>query len=302
VVDGAGTQTVALTGTGATAAALVASPGSIAFGNVTTGQSSSQTVTLSNNGGSPVTINSLSLSGSGVTVTGLTTPLTLAASGYTSFTVTFAPTSAGSVNGGVYLANTSSTASFEVPVTGTGVAVASISLSPTSLNFPSQGVNTTSAAQSVTLTNGGTASLAISSISASGSFAETNNCGSTVAAGSSCTIEVTYTPTTQGSSSGTLAVADNATGSPQSVTLTGTSVPEVLLSWSAVTVSINGYNTYRSTVSGGPYTKLNSSPEAPSSYTDLTVQSGNTYYYVVTAVSTSNVESGYSNQAAATVP
>jgi len=302
VVDSSGTQTVALSGTGATAGALAASPGTVIFGNVTTGQSSSQTVTLSNPGGTPVTISSLSLSGSGITVTGLTTPLTLAAGGYTTFTVSFAPTGAGSVSGGVYLTDNCSTASFEVPVTGTGVAVAGISLSPSSLTFASQGVDTTSSAQSVTLTNGGTASLAISSISASGSFAETNNCGSTVGAGSSCTIEVTYTPTATGGSSGTLSVADSATGSPQSVTLAGTGVPEVLLSWNADSGSLNGYNTYRSTVSGGPYTKLTSSPQAPSSYTDLAVQSGNTYYYVVTAVSTSNVESGYSDQAVATVP
>ena len=302
VVDSVGTQTVALSGAGATAGTLVTSPANIAFGNVTTGQSSSQTVTLSNSGGTPVTISSLSLSGSGVTVTGLTTPLTLGASGYTSFTVTFDPTSAGSVSGGVYLTNNGSTPSFELPVTGTGVAVASISLSPTSLSFANQGVGTTSAAQSVTLTNNGSATLTLSSISASGSFAETNNCGSTVAAGGSCTIEVTLTPTAQGATGGTLAVADNATGSPQSVTLAGTGVPEILLSWNADSGSLNGYNTYRSTVSGGPYTKLTSSPQAPSSYTDLAVQSGNTYYYVVTAVSTSNVESGYSNQAAATVP
>jgi hypothetical protein len=302
VVDSVGTQTVALSGAGATAGTLVTSPANIAFGNVTTGQSSSQTVTLSNSGGTPVTISSLSLSGSGVTVTGLTTPLTLGASGYTSFTVTFDPTSAGSVSGGVYLTNNGSTPSFELPVTGTGVAVASISLSPTSLSFANQGVGTTSAAQSVTLTNNGSATLTLSSISASGSFAETNNCGSTVAAGGSCTIEVTLTPTAQGATSGTLAVADNATGSPQSVTLAGTGVPEVLLSWNADSGSLNGYNTYRSTVSGGPYTKLTSSPQAPSSYTDLAVQSGNTYYYVVTAVSTSNVESGYSDQAVATVP
>jgi len=302
VVDTVGTQTVALSGTGATAGNLVTSPASVAFGNVTTGQASSQTVTLTNNGGTPVTISSLSLSGSGVTTSGLTTPLTLGASGYTSFTVTFDPTSAGSVSGGVYLTNNGSTPSFELPVTGTGVAVASISLSPTSLSFANQGVGTTSAAQSVTLTNSGSASLTLSSISASGSFAETNNCGSTVAAGGSCTIEVTLTPTTQGATSGTLAVADNATGSPQSVTLAGSGVPQLQLSWTADTGSLNGYNTYRSTVSGGPYTKLNSTPQAANAYTDLTVSCGSTYYYVVTAVSTSNVESGYSNQAVATVP
>jgi len=76
----------------------------------------------------------------------------------------------------------------------------------------------------------------------------------------------------------------------------------VLLSWNADTGSISGYNTYRSTVSGGPYSKLTASPQPATSYTDLAVQSGTTYYYVVTAVSTSSMESGYSNQAEATVP
>jgi fibronectin type 3 domain-containing protein len=63
-----------------------------------------------------------------------------------------------------------------------------------------------------------------------------------------------------------------------------------------------GYNTYSSTVSGGPFVKLNSTPMATSSYTDTTVQSGKTYYYVVTAVDSSNNESSYSNQASATIP
>ncbi|HEX7424944.1 MAG TPA: hypothetical protein VF311_13815, partial [Terriglobales bacterium] len=75
------------------------------------------------------------------------------------------------------------------------------------------------------------------------------------------------------------------------------------LNWTASTSSnVTGYNVYRATQSGGPYTKLTSSPVAGTSYTDVTVQAGQTYYYVTTAVDSSSNESVYSNQATAAVP
>lgn len=77
----------------------------------------------------------------------------------------------------------------------------------------------------------------------------------------------------------------------------------VSLSWTASTsADVTGYNIYRSTTSGGTYSKINSSLVATTSYTDSTVSAGQTYYYVATAVNSSNQESGYSNQASATVP
>src|SRR2546429_3031385 len=96
------------------------------------------------------------------------------------------------------------------------------SLSPTSLTFASQSVGTTSAAQTVTLSNTGTATLTISSIVASGDFAETDNCGGSLASGGNCSISVTFTPTASGTRTGSSSVTDNASGSPQTVGLTGT--------------------------------------------------------------------------------
>ena len=96
------------------------------------------------------------------------------------------------------------------------------SLSPTSLTFASQTVGSSSAAQTVTLSNTGGAALTITSIAASGDFAETNNCGSSLAASGNCTISVTFTPTASGTRTGSLGVTDNAAGSPQTVSLTGT--------------------------------------------------------------------------------
>lgn len=98
----------------------------------------------------------------------------------------------------------------------------SVALSPASLTFGTQFVQTTSAPQTITLTNGGTAALAITNLTASGDFAQTNTCGTSVAAGASCSISVSFTPTSAGQRSGTVTIADNAANSPQTVSLTGT--------------------------------------------------------------------------------
>jgi hypothetical protein len=100
--------------------------------------------------------------------------------------------------------------------------VISATLSPSSLTFPSENTGATSAAQSVTLTNTGTAAVTITSIAASANFAETNTCGTSVAVGATCSVSVTFTPTATGALTGTLTVADNASGSPQTVALSGT--------------------------------------------------------------------------------
>jgi hypothetical protein len=108
------------------------------------------------------------------------------------------------------------------PPSGGGSAAAT--LAPNTLTFGNQAVQSTSSAQSITLTNSGSAALTISSVSTSGDFAQTNTCGSSVAAGANCEINVTFTPTAEGQRAGTLTIVDNAPGSPQSVALSGTGV------------------------------------------------------------------------------
>ena len=104
----------------------------------------------------------------------------------------------------------------------------SVSLSPTSLDFGSQVVNTTSAAKKLSLTNSGSSTLNISTVSItgtnSGDFAQTNTCGASVAAGASCTISVTFTPTATGTRSASLSITDNASPSTQTISLSGTGV------------------------------------------------------------------------------
>ena len=99
-----------------------------------------------------------------------------------------------------------------------------VSLSPASLTFGQQIINTMSAGQNVTLTNTGTAALTITSITISKKYTVTNTCGSSLAAGSSCTITVSFAPTAVGTITGTVSVTDNASGSPQTFSMTGTAI------------------------------------------------------------------------------
>lgn len=101
-------------------------------------------------------------------------------------------------------------------------------LSATTLTFNGEVKGTTSPAQSVTLSNSGTATLNIASIVASANFGETNTCGSALTAGATCNISVTFSPGAAGNVTGTLSVTDNAGGSPHNVTLSGTGISETL--------------------------------------------------------------------------
>jgi fibronectin type 3 domain-containing protein len=106
---------------------------------------------------------------------------------------------------------------------------------------------------------------------------------------------------------GGVSIASNATNSPSAITLSGTGVAaavhSVALSWTASSSTVSGYNVYRGTTANGPYpTKLNPSLVTAVGYSDSTVADGTTYYYVVTSVDSSNVESVDSNQATAVIP
>ena len=121
----------------------------------------------------------------------------------------------------------------------------SAALSPGSLTFSSQNQGATSSVQNVTLTNSGNAALSITGISVGGAnsadFRQTNSCGSSVVAGANCSIGVTFTPTATGSRLATLSIGDNATGSPQLVSLAGTGVPPATPA-GAYTITITATN------------------------------------------------------------
>ncbi|MEY9936921.1 choice-of-anchor D domain-containing protein [Streptacidiphilus sp. MAP5-52] len=140
------------------------------------------------------------------------------------------------------------------PSAGGGSSTATLSAAPTSLSFAGQAVNSTSAAQSVTVTNTGSAAASISSVTTSGDFAQKNTCGSSLAANASCTVSVTFTPTAAGTRTGSVGVTGNASDSPLTIALTGTgtsTAPTNLALNTATSESSNTQNYVSSNVTDG---------------------------------------------------
>jgi hypothetical protein len=110
---------------------------------------------------------------------------------------------------------------FEVFSGGSTTTGTGLSASPSTLSFASTAVGATSA-QTVTVSNPGSTAVSMSSVGVTGPFSETNNCGTSLAAGANCTVSVTFAPTAAGSATGTLSVNSSAPGSPLTVALSGT--------------------------------------------------------------------------------
>lgn len=214
------------------------SPATLIFTSQNVGVASSrQTVTLSNNGTAALTITQIAASGDFAETN--TCGSAVAAGANCAIAVTFTPTAAGARTGNLTVTDNASGSPHSATLSGTGVALApQASLSPAMLTFSSQITGSTSAAQVVTLSNGGAAALAVTQIAASGDFAETNTCGSSVGAGASCAISVTFTPTAAGARTGTLTVTDNDASASQTAALSGTGAtpaPQATLSPATLT-------------------------------------------------------------------
>ncbi len=201
-------------------------PTSINFGNQTVGMGSNQgpLVTLTNTGNVAMTITSIGITGADgadYSVEG-TCPSPLAAGGGAcTLAVSFVPTTTGTRTAALTFTDSAPNSPQAVSLTGVGVLPA-VSLAPSSLTFSTQIVFTSSKTQTVTLTNTGVGTLSITNTTITGPFTQTNNCGTTVHAGGTCTFTVTFTPTKSGTATGSLSITDNAPLSPQTVSLKGT--------------------------------------------------------------------------------
>ncbi len=224
-------------------------PASSGFGALLVGSRSvTQNVTLTNTGVLMLTISSIATKGTNATDFAETNNCgsSLAPGKSCTIGVDFAPTHVGPRTAALKITGNAAGSPPSVPLSGIGVESGpNATLSPARLTFATQLVGTSSPAQSVMLSNYGTTALSITGIVASGDFSESNACGSSVAAGASCTISVTFKPTQSGSRTGTLSITDNAPGSPQTVSLTGTGTVVELIpaSLSFGTVPIGEFRT-----------------------------------------------------------
>ncbi|MGB2779076.1 MAG: choice-of-anchor D domain-containing protein, partial [Candidatus Acidiferrum sp.] len=298
--------TATLTVNAAPAPAIQVSPSPMNFGSEVVGSNSTQTLIITNTGTATLTITQVTETGSVFSVSGYSLPISVNAGNQTTITVAFLPTSTGAASGSISIVSNAPTSPTAVSLTGTGIAATlTLSISPTTLAFGNVTTGTSSVPQTVTITNTGNANVTISQITLTGgSYSMTGGSAPvTLSPNQNITLTLIFSPTTTGALGGSVSIVSNASGSPATVTLTGTgaaaSPPSVLLSWTASTSTVSGYNVYRGTVSGGPYTQINPSLITTLTYTDSTVVSGTTYYYVATAVDSSGNQSVNSNEASA---
>jgi hypothetical protein len=226
VKDGAGTQTVALSGT--EQAALTVSPASISFGNQPLGSTgTAHTVTITNNTGLAVDFTSITVTGANTAdfvQLSSTCGASLAFQASCTINLAFAPAASGARAATLTIVDDATNSPQSVTLSGTGALP--VTLSPSSLTFTAK-VGATSASKNVTIKNVLATTLTISSVTIGGTnagdFKQTaTTCGATLGAGASCTVSIAFAPTATGTRTGMLTVNDSAVTSPQSIALSGT--------------------------------------------------------------------------------
>lgn len=297
------TLTLAVSGTGNNAPPVTATPSSLSFGSQTVGSTSTLPLVLTNTRKSALSLTGLQTSGTTFSITGPALPLSLPAGQSVTFTVAFSPQSVAIDGGSIFVQGPALT----VPLAGTGAAVVvgQLTIAPSTLNFGNVTVGNTGN-QTLNLSASAAAVTISSSASSSAQFSLAGTSFPiTIAAGQSVSLDVAFTPQNSGAATGSLAFTSNAANAPPAEPVTGTGVTPVYtvgLSWTPSTSDVTGYNVYRGPASTGPFSKINPSLNSTTAYTDSTVAANQTYYYMTTAVNSSNVESSPSTPAEAIIP
>lgn len=291
---------------------IVLVPNSIDFSSVVLGQKNSQTVKLTNGDTKRIHITNVSIAGAGLSVTGVTLPLSLDPQASETFNLEFAPKSSGPVTGTLTIESTVPTETFTVKGVGTK-AKPRLQTDPASIDFGKIAVKKTTTRQ-VTVSNTGNSKITVNKVALSGSGFSVSDLPSQFSLEplQTTTFQVTFHPQAKGNVKGSLSFTSKELSSPVAMALAGNavdpgSVPAssghtVNLEWDASPGKVAGYNVYRSEQPGGPYDKLTNSLNSDTTFSDSQVQSGLTYYYVVTSVNHGGHESKHSGQASATIP
>jgi hypothetical protein len=224
-----------LVGNGSSAGVVVMSPTILAFGNQGIGSTSaSLPIMLTNAGSAPILIRNISVTGPFSATSQCGATVAIGAS--CTIAVSFAPAAAGTSTGTLTITDDAVGGSQTVGLTGNGITGPAVALRPSVLNFAGQPLATTSAAQTITLINSGTALLTINGIAATGDFSA-STCPTTLSPGASCTINVAFTPSASGPRAGMLTISDNGLFSPQIASLSGTGTTATLTQTTTSVVS-----------------------------------------------------------------
>jgi hypothetical protein len=297
---------IPLVANSATPGVLSTSDSSLTFGSVPVAGSATQSETLTNSGASSVTVTQATVSGTGFRITGLSLPMTLSPGQSFTFGAVFTPTSGGSKTGSISVVSDASDSTLTISLAGTAAVSGQLAVSPATLSFGNVTVGQTKSLTATLTASGSSITVSDAGMTTSEFKVSGLSLPLTLAAGQSASFTVSFTPQSSGTASASGSFTSNASNSSTVQALTGNGAAaaqhRVALSWTpSTTSSVVGYNVYRGTSTGGAYSKI-STMNADTTYTDTSVQAGQTYVYVTTAVDGSGKESANSNQALAVIP
>jgi Abnormal spindle-like microcephaly-assoc'd, ASPM-SPD-2-Hydin len=303
-----------------TGAAITLSATSFNFNAVQLGQKVSQTLHISNSGKDTLQITSLAVTNKQFVIAGPAVPTAILPDKGLDFSLTFTPTATGSASATLSISSNASNSIPKVSLAGIGEkVVASVELSPTSINFGNELLQTATS-KNVVLRNTSAASITFSGITVVGlGFGYSDlSPGYSLPPNQSVTFQVWFRPTVKGAAAGTISVLSASLASPASLSVAGDGVTSVStppptnpapsaqhtvhLSWDASASTVAGYRVYRSESATAGFQPINTSPVSATDYDDDAVASGTTYYYAITAITSAGVESAYSNEAKAVIP
>jgi hypothetical protein len=282
---------------------LHCNPCSHNFGKVQIGSSSRYSIQLSNTGNKTLRISSKKEQGSAFSFGKFTLPVKLQPGASIKLPVIFTPTAKGQATGVLTLASNDPNSPLNMNVQGTGSnpSEPELGVTPSTLTFGNVTVGSSASLQA-TLTASNSSVKISSDESSSSEFAIVGlSLPATIQAGQSVQVTIQFTPNASGAASGTAKFISNAAEQ-----LAGTGVAQgshsVDLSWDPGSGNPVGFNIYRANARAGPFQMINTVLDASPNYTDSTVASGATYYYVTTEVNAEGQESAYSNEVKAVIP
>jgi hypothetical protein len=282
----------------------------INFGTLPAGKAATLPEVLTNTGYYPITLSAASISGAGFKLATPSLPLVLSPGQSVTFGVSFAPTNGNDYSGNLAITWGRYGRVMNVAVVGIGDGVGSTTVAPASLSFGNVAVGS-SVTKTATIAATGEPAVISAITTTNPEFTVSGvSLPLTVNAGQSISFSVKFTPQSTGAANASLSFVNSGAGTQASQSLSGvgsaatpaSAAHAVSLSWQDGPTNVTGYNVYRGTNSGGPYTKVNAALDPSNAYTDKGVKAGTNYFYVVTSVQGTGSESAYSNEVMAIVP
>jgi len=287
---------------------LHCNPCSHSFGKVEVGSTSSYSIQLTNAGSKALRITSKSIHGSGFSLGSFTVPVTIEPGASLELPVSFAPAGKGYSDAVINVASNEPDSPLVIHAGGTGIygQNAELAVTPATLSFGNVTVGSSSTLPATLKATNAAVTISADQSTSSEFTIVGLTLPLTLPAGQSVQLTIQFTPNASGKASAKAGFTSTALDSPTVEQLTGTGVAQaaqsVSLTWDAGEGSPVGFNVFRGSSKAGPFSQINSALDSSTSYTDYTVASGTTYYYVTTAVNASGEESGYSNVAQAVIP